>query len=210
MELHGGFRSLQCDPNAQFRSSLGTAGTVQWSTLSVDDPETSKSRAKVIVDVGFPDVDWDFIQSIYGWAALQYQAWARGDLQISGLGPQTIALFADGLLELWVDSNQYFGGDFYAYRRSPIILRLDPGSHAIDLRLVRDVRALGGIGQPRITVNMEAYRTAEQLGVDTGSLVVSEVVEGRLASPLASINVRNDMGKWVEVLWIKPINVSAT
>jgi hypothetical protein len=176
---------------------------VGWSTLSVDSPEAPKGYGKVTIDVGFPDVNWEFMQSVYGWPALQYQAWARGHLHISGPAPQTAVFFTDGLLELWVDSRQYFGGDFYTYRRSPIVLKLNPGPHVLDLRLIRDVRAHGGLGFPRVQVSIEAHISTGQLAVDAESLVVSEVVEGKLVSPWTSINVRNDMPEWVEILRIE-------
>lgn len=174
----------------------------------MDNPGTPKDHAKAAIDVGFPDIDWESIQAVYGWSALQYQAWARGHIEIGGPDSQIVALFTDGLLELWIDGYQYFGGDFYTYRRSPIVLDLDPGFHVIDLRLIRDVRAHGGLVPPRIRVSIEAHRTTRQLSVDTQSLIISEVVEGKLASPLASINVRNDMAEWVDILWIKSIHVS--
>ncbi|KAK2766177.1 hypothetical protein FQN54_007693 [Arachnomyces sp. PD_36] len=203
LEALGGFRSLQYDPIAQFRTSLAANGTVRWSTLSASDSSTREDRAKVTIDVSFADIDWQFIQSVYGWPALQYQAWARGHLQVPDLGPDPVALFTDGILELWVDGYQYFGGDFYTYRRSPIILDLQPGSHTVDVRLIRDVRAHGGLGSPRITVSLEAQRAIERLAVDAGSLLVSDVVDGRIASPLASVNVRNNMAEWVDVIGIR-------
>lgn len=178
--------------------------------MLTDDLVTPEDHAKATIDVGFLDINWEFIQSVYGWSALQYQAWARGYLQISGRGSQTVVLFTDGLLELWVDNHQYFGGDFYTYRRSPIVLDLSLGSHVIDLRLIRDVRSHGGGpgNHPRVRVCVEAHLAAKQLAVDAGSLIVPEVVEGRLSSPLASINVRNDMAEWLEIMWIKSIGVS--
>ena len=118
-------------------------------------------------------------------------------------------VFTDGLLEIWMDGEPYFGGDIYKYRRAPAILKLDPGCHVIDLRLIRDVRSLGGVGEPRIEAVIEFNETSAQLAVDTDSLLTAEVVEGRLVSPLASVGVRNDLGTPAEVLWIKARGVGA-
>jgi hypothetical protein len=120
-----------------------------------------------------------------------------------------VIVFTDGLLEIRVDGKPYFGGDIYKYRRAPAALKLDPGRHVIDLRLIRDVRALGGTGEPRIEAAIEFNETFGQLAVDADSLVTAEVVEGRLASPLASVHVRNDLGASAEVLWIKALGVGA-
>lgn len=208
LEALGGFRCLQYDPSAHFRSALATNGTVRWSTLLADNPSSPEGHAKAVLDVGFPNIDWESIRSVYGWSALQYQAWARGHIGIGGPSSQIVALFTGGLLEFWIDGYQYFGGDFYTYRRSPIVLDLDPGSHVIDLRLIRDVRAHGGLVPPRIKVSIEVHRTSRQLSVNAQSLIISEVVEGRIASPPASINVRNDTAEWVDILRIKSTNVS--
>ena len=116
------------------------------------------------LNVSFPEVDWSSLQSVYGWSALQYQAWARGYLEVNRLHGQTIALFACGLLEFSVDGERHFGGDFYGYRRVPVILHLSPGKHTLDLRLVRDVRALGASSQPTIEVEVEAEERQQLLG----------------------------------------------
>ncbi|KKZ60834.1 hypothetical protein EMCG_04482 [[Emmonsia] crescens] len=242
LEVLGGFHNLSYDhdPAARFSSALGVDGTVGWSVLEVAEPELAtasddyaSAKATVGLDVGFPSVDWELIRSFYGWAGLQYQAWARGSITLAaGVGgvdsgttttTTTVALFTDGLLEVWVDGESYFGGDFYTYRRAPVVLKLAPGSHVIDLRLVRDVRAFGGVGSPKIQAVVEVQRRPPSwsgdddgdevvvgLELDAGSVLVAEVVNRKLASPLASAIVRNDHDAWAEVTGIQLVDAQST
>ncbi|KAL9005709.1 MAG: hypothetical protein Q9188_001522 [Gyalolechia gomerana] len=120
-----------------------------------------------------------------GFIGLQYQAWARGTLTVDGDKERTVVLYTDHVLEFWVDDEHHFGGDFYAYRKAPLVLHLQPGKHKIDVRIVRDVRAMGAVGEPT--------------AVD-GSLLLPDLVEGRLATSLGSISVRNEDKNWIEVI----------
>ncbi|EEH02955.1 conserved hypothetical protein [Histoplasma capsulatum G186AR] len=234
LEVLGGFRNISYDfdPAARFSSALGTNGTVGWSVLGLIESEQgnhASAKAKVDLDIGFPDVDWEFLRSVYGWAGMQYQAWARGCLTVasaagaddrSGGNTATVSMFTDGLLEVWVDGQPYFGGDFYTYRRAPVLLKLVPGPHVVDLRLVRDVRALGGVGEPRIRAVVEvqlmqpslssdstdAGEVVPGLDVDEDSVLVAEVVEGKLASSLASVIVRNVRDEWADITDIDSVS----
>jgi hypothetical protein len=158
------------------------------------------------LNVSFPDIDWEFSQSAYGWPALQYQLWARGMLEITGTEPQTVALFSGGLLEFWVDEEHHFGGDLYQYRRAPVLLQLPPGLHLLDLRLTRDVRALGGLSNS-VEVVLEAELREEPITLDQGSLLVSEMSQRRLGGIWGSINVQNNGAGWAEITSIRTYNV---
>lgn len=149
--------------------------------------------------VGFDGIDWPFLQSIYGWAALQYQAWARGILVVEGNTPQSVILHTENVLEFWVDSEPFFGGDLYAYRRAPLVLELEPGNHKIDFRLIRDVRVMGGVGKPKISVSLEAQISTQRLAVICEQLLVPDMIDCKLASDLASVPVRNDSKDWIEI-----------
>ncbi|EQL33940.1 hypothetical protein, variant [Blastomyces dermatitidis ATCC 26199] len=234
LEVLGGFRNMSYtnDPAARFSSALGVNGSVGWSILEATEPErddSASTSAKVTLDVGFPDVDWELLRSFYGWAGLQYQAWARGHFNVTTrtvaggyTSSSTVAVYTDGLLEVWIDGEPFFGGDFYAYRRAPVTLKLAAGSHVVDLRLVRDVRALGGVGEPRIRAAVEVQLIQPSLAgdgtgsddndevvlglkLDAGSVLVADVVEGKLASPFASVIVRNEHDGWAEITDIKPV-----
>ncbi|PGH16555.1 hypothetical protein AJ79_01661 [Helicocarpus griseus UAMH5409] len=222
LEILGGFRNLSYghDPQATFPSALGINGKVGWSIVEAAEIVNSTNKdgsatAKATLDVGFPGIDWPFLRSIYGWAALQFQAWARGVITVAGSGADdglTVALFTDGLLEFWVDGELYFGGDFYTYRRAPVVVKLAAGEHVVDLRLVRDVRALGGVGEPRIRTVVEVQQRSddEVLEFDADSLLAGEIVGGRLASPFASLIVGNNRDVWAEVTDIQIVGAVST
>lgn len=207
LESLGGFRSLQYNKDASYHSSLGLNGSVHWSILQAHSKIESKEAIEVVLSAGFPEIDWKFLLSIYGWASLQYQAWARGWIEINAKESRTIVLFTDGVLEFWIDDKLFFGGDFYAYRRAPLVIRLEPGKHRFDIRLVRDVRAMGGVGDPTIGARLRIDVSIGGLTTGKDKLLLPELVNGKLASSLASLSVRNDEQQWIHVKGIKCIDV---
>lgn len=72
-----GFRSLEYDETARFRSSIGLNGTVGWSEHTAHASHPDDAHGVVELSAGFPELehDWQFLQSVYGWAALQWQGW---------------------------------------------------------------------------------------------------------------------------------------
>ncbi|KAH7112153.1 hypothetical protein B0J11DRAFT_542760 [Dendryphion nanum] len=203
LEYFGGFRSLDFDPEAKFPSSLPVNGTARWSTIKAKQTGSSLTSGNVSLSVGYSNVDWNFLKVVYGWAAVQYQAWARGNLVIGGNETQHIVLFTDAIIEYWIDDVHYFGGDAYTFRKAPPVLHLSPGPHKIELRLWRDVRAFGGINDPTIDVLLEATRVSGTLELATPGILVSDVVDGKLASPIASITLRNSGEGGVEIVSIE-------
>ena len=123
---------------------------------------------------------------------------------IKGDRKKTIALYTDEILEFWLDNELHFGGDFYAFRRAPLIVHLEPGSHILDLRLIREVRSMGGIGKPEINVKIEAQVSNEVLHVQEDKILLPELLRGDLISKYASIPVRNHGQSWI---YIKGIEV---
>ena len=210
LERLGGFRSLERDSGVKFKSSLAPSGLVSWSCHDFETSSMSATTVEGTLSVDFPTVDWPFLQSVYGWAALQYQAWARGFLNISTELPQTILLFTDYLLEFFVDDTQYFGGDFYGYRRAPLILHLKPGIHRLDIRLIRDVRAMGGIGEPKVNVRLKAEIANGGLAIVEEKLLVSDMVNETLSSPFASVPVRNEGPGWITIKKIESLTVCSS
>ena len=156
--------------------------------------------------IDFPDIDWEYLRPIYGWASLQYQAWTRGKLIKAGESSQMIVIYTDNVLEFWVDDQPYFVGDFYAFRRAPLVLRLDPGSHQVDVRFIRDVRAMGGVGNPNIRIKLEAQKSSGGLAV-TGEPLLPDLFAGKLASHLASVSVRSEEFELIDVVDIQSLNV---
>lgn len=153
-------------------------------------------------------MDWKFLKEIYGWAAVQYQAWARGELIVGGNDTQHVILATDAILEFWVDGHHYFGGDYYSFRRAPLVLHLQPGSHQLDLRLVRDVRAFGGILEPTIDVVLAVQQTSGTLELAQSEVLLSDVVDGILASPIGSVYLRNSDTVDVKILELRSSRVS--
>lgn len=162
---------------------------------TADPPET-------ILDINLPPDNLTSLQEVYGWDAKQYQAWARGTLTVSKSN-SVVALYTDRIWEYRIDNKSYFGGDFFGFRRAPLLLDLSPGTHTVDLRVVRDVRALGAVGEPYINVTHIAQELSKTLIVDKKSILVADVVENRLISPYASVTLHNTMGNPVDVVGIK-------
>jgi hypothetical protein len=202
----GGFRQLKYDAEARFRSSLPSNGTATWSVVDATEGVTTPNSSKISLSVGYDNVDWDFLKTVYGWAAVQYQAWARGELVVHGNNTQHVVFYTDTIMEYWVDDVHYFGGDFYTFRQAPAVLHLTPGTHRIDLRLWRDVRAFGGINEPTIDVTVEVQK-AEALELARPGILISDVVDGKLASPVASVTLRNGGERDIEIVDIRPSEV---
>ncbi|KAH7089554.1 hypothetical protein FB567DRAFT_590365 [Paraphoma chrysanthemicola] len=206
LEYVGGFRHLSYDSAATFRSSLPTNGSATWNITQAVQVSTSANSANASLSVSYSNVNWDFLKTVYGWAAVQYQAWARGELIVGGNETQHVILHTDAILEYWVDDVHYFGGDFYTFRKAPPVLHLEPGTHRIDLRLVRDVRAFGGILEPTIDVVVDVRQASGTLELVKPGLLLSDVVDGKLASPFASAFLRNSGQEDIEIVDIRPSN----
>ena len=207
MEFYGGFRYLKDNVHSRFPSSLAINGSVEWSTLQTENLINHKWCETSLV-FSFPNVDWANLQKVYGWAALQYQGWARGSLMIHHESTQTVILYTDGLLEFWIDDKPHFGGDFYAYRRAPLVLRLDPGLHRLDLRFVREVRTMGGVGIPTMQIRLKATISGGGLSVMADGFLAPDIIDHVLVGRLASIPVRNDGVKRIEIVSVDSVDVS--
>lgn len=200
LEVQGGFRALVHDNETNYPSSLAPSGRVSWSTHQLESSSNSGDVAEATLLVGFPEIDWPFLQSVYGWAALQYQAWARGRLMIAAKFARSVVFYADNVLEFWIDDDHYFGGDYYAYRRAPLVLHLDPGSHKVDIRLIRDVRVMGGIGEPTTSISMKAEGSSGRLVLAGQKALVPDVVNGVFASTFGFVPACNEGRKAIDVL----------
>ncbi|KAL3483735.1 hypothetical protein BJX62DRAFT_244625 [Aspergillus germanicus] len=208
LEYWGGFSNLSYDEEEEYNSPIAPGGTVKWGLVRSNVTSLRPDQSKTEIVISFPEVDWDFLQSIYGWSALQYQAWVRGTLYLNGPIDQTVAVFMDGVLEVSIDSRRHFGGDFYRYRRAPLILELAPGEHIIEFRLIRDVRALGGQGVPAVNMVFETQIQHEVLIVDESSLLISETTNRRLGSAWATVNVQSNTAEWVEIICISSPDIT--
>lgn len=149
--------------------------------------------------VGHDNVDWTFQRSIYGWAALQYQTWIRGLLLNHGPSTVRVSLYAINILELWVNEEHHFGGDFYGFERAPIILNLRPGYNTVNVRLIRDVRANGGQIPPLIEASLRASLLSERVSIAKDSILIPDIVNNVFVSAFGSITFSNYGGEWVVV-----------
>jgi hypothetical protein len=121
---------------------------------------------------------------------------------------QSLLLWTPGVMELAINGQRHFGADFFSFRKAPLVLRLKPGRHLIELRLVRDVRAMGGIGAPTIDVEIEAAVPKLELDVRDASTIVSDVIDGGLASPYGTVSVTNTGTRWIQLVNITSQSVS--
>ena len=208
LECRGGFRSLEYNPNATFHSSLAPNGLVYWTRHNVEEYfetaslSSSLSCALAVVAklvLNFAIIDWQSLQAAFGWAALQWQAWARGAIQILGEEPAFVLLYIDNVLEFWVDDQHYFGGDLYGLRRAPLVLHLTHGDHTIDVRLVRDVRSMGSVGQPSMSIQFKAEVSDSGLAVLRNSSTLPDTVSGVPAGRNGSVNVLNTSHDWISI-----------
>ena len=217
LERLGGFSQLQYDANATFASSLGRNAKVTWqhdhfeplSTLQDD----GASSVEVHIDVHFPNIDWNFMQTVYGWPALQYQAWIRGTFWISGNESKRLHFYTPGTLEFSIDGRRYFGGDFYSFERVPLSENFAPGSHQIELRLIRDVRAMAGndaaIQTQLKIVAVSDTPDAQNHIISFGHSIVPDIISGRNSwmcqpsSIYASIDIRNEADVNLEINHVK-------
>jgi len=209
LEQYGGFRNLTFDDRSRFPGSLPFNATTSWSnaTAKLGDPNIDLASAELSVE--YADVDWAFLQQVYGWAALQWQGWARGNIIVQATDPVTLALNAINILEFWVDGKQYLGGDFYGFSRAPAVLHLEPGIHGIDVRLIRDVRSMGGITKnPTVDIKLELQATRSKLQ-QCGKVLIADRIEeaaGLLASTFGSFVLRNSIHEdiWIESIRTRP------
>ncbi|KAF1833907.1 hypothetical protein BDW02DRAFT_569550 [Decorospora gaudefroyi] len=209
LEYLGGFRHLEYDPTATFWSSLPTNATASWNTTRPVRTTSDATSANASLSIAYSNVDWNFLKVIYGWAAVQYQAWVRGELVVGGNETQHVILHTDSILEFWVDDEHYFGGDYYSFRNAPPVIHLKPGSHKLDIRLVREVRAFGGILEPTIDVVVDVRRVSRSLELVKPGILMSDVVDGKLASPIASVYLINSGEEDIEIVDIQPSKLTS-
>ena len=199
------------DHEANFYSSLGINGVVKWSVAEdvlTEEYARDGDCPSIELTFAFPAVDWAFQQSVYGWAALQYQAFARGFVNVAAPSACRVAVFTDNVLEFAVNDKPSFGGDFYGFRRAPLIMDLVPGKNKIDLRLIRDVRSMGGMGSPSVSVRLGVQLCTAVLKIVEKSAVLPDVINAKLASPCASVLVRNETKNWIQVVAVRSRKVS--
>ncbi|KAK5252368.1 hypothetical protein LTR20_007767 [Exophiala xenobiotica] len=197
-EQYGGVRQLDDNDTTSYHSPLARNATVQWSSRSFS-PAASKTTASVELVVDFPDIDWEFTQKIYGWSAFQYQAWLRGGVWNHDSIDRRVALYPGGILELWFNDIHVFGGDFYTFGNAPLVVDLRPGLNVLNVRLVRDVRSMGGSFPPTSHAILRAEVAAVPVEVVHDSILLPDVVKDQFVSRYASVVVRSQAKAWINI-----------
>ncbi|KAJ4502437.1 hypothetical protein HRR90_007850 [Exophiala dermatitidis] len=198
VEFYGGIQLLSSSDKALYRSPLTAGATVRWSNRTFATV-ASDAGTSVEVAVDFPDVDWQFFQRIYGWSSLQFQGWVKGVIWNADTAFRRVVLQPKNVLELWINDDHVFGGDFYGFQRAPVVVDLRPGSNDISIRLTGDIRSMGGISPPVFRATLSTHVVSAPLGILNHSLVIPDVVSGRFCTHVGSITVSNHANSWVEV-----------
>lgn len=189
---------------------MADGGQVYWSNTTGQASEHNLTEY-LELEIAFRNVDWDFLRTVYGWSAMQYQAWARGSFYVPSHEFQSFrkyTLNTNHVVEVWIDEDYYFAGDFYGFRRAPLMLTLAPGEHTIEIRVIHEVRSMGGIGSPSTKISLD-LNPMEEVFTDMNKSLVPDIVNGNLAGPYASIAVRNTGDEIQEVISIEGIKVSS-
>ena len=108
-------------------------GRARWSQTQLQSAPATRSGTKATLRVAFDEatVLWSRLQQVYGWAAMQWQAWARGEIVVDGNVERRVLLWTEGVLEFLVDGQRFFGGDLFSFRTAPLVLVLSPGRHVV-------------------------------------------------------------------------------
>lgn len=194
------------DDNIRYHSPLVKNATVTWERRFFDAHKTENS-ASVELTIGYPDVDWQFSQKIYGWSAFQFQTWVKGELYNSLSSKQKVLLYTDNILEFWINDEHFFGGDFYAFRRAPAVVYLLPGVNIISVRLVGDVRAVGGAFPPILRALVEVILISDDVRIDREGIMLPDVIDGHFCSPFGSLMVGNQADQWIKIQAVHLLNV---
>ncbi|CAG8618148.1 11376_t:CDS:10, partial [Acaulospora colombiana] len=154
---------------------------------------------------------WKFNRVPLGWAANQFQMWARGYFD---LFPEVknesetipILIQCQPVGDFYVDDRRLFG-DWYGYEKSWHVLRLRPGRHVINVRLVNEIRIFGGNVPPALGFQcfmrkLREDKTAMMLLDNT--VLVPDMIDGNLAGKYMSIALLNTH----EERWITVHNVN--
>jgi hypothetical protein len=207
LERYGSFSNMSVSSES-FPSSLAPQAKAVWSVVAAS--LSSAPSSTVTLHVSFPDVQWSFLRLAYGWSSTQWQAWMRGLMSVpasaaSKNGLARVRLWASGPIELVINGQRHWGGDFYAFERTPLILYLPAGvDYTIDARIVRDVRSMGGIDEDPaadIKFHAEFIGDDDDLEVRRHTAVLPDLVDGVVpAGRMCSFAVTNVGLDWLQLV----------
>jgi hypothetical protein len=134
---------------------------------------------------------WSFNREFFGWTANQWQAWARGELEVTAeQATQAWAVRCANVGEFWIDDERYHG-DWYGYGERWSRVVLAAGRHRVRVRLASEVRLFGGALPPSLTFVMEVRALPAPVLALDGGRIVPELVDGRLVSSPISVALFN-------------------
>ena len=214
LEGYGGFRNITFDETRSFPSSLN--GSVYFGTLKASSLTLKYDIASRKIPVSFPDTNWEMLQKVFGWSALQFQSWIRGSFYVPGEGRygvwigSAVEFYLDGI---YYDVGNLYDADVVQFNRGGLYLDLASGEHVLEIRVVNDIRAFGGRVPPKVEVQVALRKVTEDLVVADydghGGWVVPTVVDmkrkdtwrsdGCLAGEWASFGLSNEGSQWVVI-----------
>lgn len=204
MGRYGGFQNITYSSNAVYVSALGRGAAISWSKANLDG-ETLRFEFKDVIN-------WQEQQAIYGWAGLQFQAWARGWIEVEELS--RVKVEVSGAVEFFIGS-QKFLGDVYGYNTAPVLVSIPKGRTRIDIMVAGDIRATGGKLPPSIKTVVRVLAAQEGLTLDERSWKIPDAVpggegEGIFAGEFGTISVMNEGFILVDIIAIEGANVVPT
>jgi hypothetical protein len=222
LEAYGGFPNIAFDSNQQFPSSLN--GTVYFRTLTASPLIVKNDMHGRNIPVSFPDVDWTMLEKVFGWSALQFQAWIRGYIHIPKDGRyglwigNAVEFYLDGI---YYDAGNLYDADVFRFNRGGLFLELSAGTHVLEIRVINDIRAFGGQIPPKVDVQVALRKVKEGLVVadydSHGGWVVPTVInmtrkdkwrgDACIAGEWASFSLRNEGKEWIYITSLRLNNV---
>jgi hypothetical protein len=221
LEAFGGFRQIKYNETKSFPSLLN--GTVHFTVTRASPVAVKNDIVSRKIPVSFPYVNWEMLETMFGWSALQFQAWIRGSLHIHREG--RYGLWIGNAVEFYLDGTYYDVGNLYdtdivQFSRGGLFLELSPGEHVLEIRVVNDIRAFGGHVPPKVEIEIALRKVIEDLVVadydSHGGWVVPTVINvmGRdgigacLAGEFASFALRNEGPNWIVITGLRVNQVS--
>jgi hypothetical protein len=223
LEAYGGFSNITYDDREPFASSLN--GTVYFRILTSSPPSIENNLVTQTIPVSFPDTDWKSLEKVFGWSALQFQAWIRGTIKIHHHG--RYGLWIGNAVEFRLDGTYYDVGNLYdadiaQFTRGGLFLDLSSGEHILEIRVVNDIRAFGGQIPPKVEIHIAMREVREDLVVANydshGGWVVPTVLNmtrkdaqrgyACVGGDWASFALRNEGRDWVIITALRVDEVS--
>lgn len=214
LEAYGGFTHLPFNSTQSFLSTLN--GSVFFGKLKASSSTWRNDITSRRIPVSFPAVDWTSLEKVFGWSALQFQAWIRGTIHIRNEG--RYGIWIGNAVEFYLDGTYYDVGNLYdtdvtQFSRGGLFLDMSAGDHVLEVRVVNDIRAFGGQVPPKVEVQVALREVNDDLVVadydSHGGWIVPTVInmtrkdswrgDACIAGEWASLSLRNEGNGWIVI-----------